>query len=57
MTGESDNGGNPHNADGAAMMDEMKRLTKGLLQVPKAELDERVKKDKAERRRRAARKK
>jgi len=52
---ESDNGAAP---DGnLSPFERFERLTKNLIAVPKAEIDERRKKDKAERKRAAARKK
>lgn len=52
---ESSNGREP--GDGLTPFERLERLTKNLLVVPKAEVDERRKKDKAERKRAAARKK
>lgn len=50
------NGTDPH-GDGRTEYDRFEQLTKHLVSVPKSELDERVKKAKAERKRAASRKK
>jgi len=51
----SSNGNVP--GDGLSPFERFERLTKHLLSVPKAELNERIKKAKAERKRAASRKK